>query len=730
MKAKAALKILLVLAFWPSFALADGVIIIDYPRPVPMPRPRPVPPPRPLTPLAIKQHHVNVEIERAVAFTTVDQVFYNPNSVQLEGTYIFPIPRGAAVRRFIMFMNGKEVEAELLDAERARKIYEDIVRRKRDPALLEYYGRGMLKARVFPVPARGDVRIKISYHEMLKPDGGLVKYLYPLNTEKFSSTPIQSVSVRVEINAGRPMSTIYSPSHKVEIKREGPQKAVVGFEQSNVKPDTDFQLYYLLEETDVGMHVMSYADGSEDGTFLLLIAPGASGPAKTIPKDIVFVFDTSGSMSGRKIEQARRALAFCLNGLNPKDRFNLVTFSTEANSYRDGLVEVRRKEVRAAVEYVNSLDARGGTNLHEALIMAFKNEPRQGRPFMIVLMTDGLPTVGVTGEKDILRRAKEANRARARVFAFGVGYDVNTHLLDGLAEEHNGVSEYVRPEEDLELKISSFYTKIASPVMTNLELTIKGVETYDLYPKKPGDLFRGGEILVLGRYRNAGAASVTLSGLYSGEKRTFSYEPSFPGMDRKYDFLPRLWATRKVGYLLRQIRLHGASRELKDEVTRLAKRYGLLTPYTSMLILEDEDRRLARGAGGRTVDQNSLSRIARPAAKEMSAMSGADAFKSARRQGTMLRQRHQADEAPEMDAESRRTIKRIKRQVGSHTFYLTNGVWVDSRYTGGTKTVKVKYLSKRYFELLRLDPETARAFSLGERIIVVIRGIAYEVVKG
>jgi len=732
MKVELKLLVVLVLIMLPAVAMADGLIIIDRIWP---PMPRPIPRPPVITPLAITRHHVDVEIQGNVALTDIDQIFHNPNNMQLEGTYIFPIPKGASVQRFTMYINGKEVEAEVLDADKARKIYEDIVRRKRDPALLEYYGRGLLKARVFPIPAKGDTRIKIQYHEVLKTDTGLVGYRYPLNTEKFSSAPIKSVSVRVTVNASRAITTIYSPSHVVDIKREGAKRAVVGFEQKSVKPDKDFQLYYLLQKSDVGMHVMSYADGREDGVFMLMISPGMNETGKTVPKDIVFVFDTSGSMSGKKIEQARKALLFCLNGLNPEDRFNLIPFSTEARPFRENLVKAGRNEIEAALKHVRAFTAKGGTNLNDALVKGLGVDSGKERPFIVVLMTDGLPTVGVTNEKEILKQVKDANRAKARIFTFGVGYDVNTHLLDGLTEAHRGVSEYVAPEESLELKVSSFYTKIASPVMTNLVVNITGVKTHDTYPKNISDLFRGSEIMIMGRYKGSGSARVTLSGLFGDEKRSFSYDAQFAKNDSRFNFLPRLWATRKVGYLLREIRLHGESNELKNEVKRLAKRYGLLTPYTSMLILEDEDRirmRAARtpgGGHGLVMNGFALREIAKGARVGMHDRSGGAAFKTARRQSNMLQQSVASAAPGEMEESQKKAIKQLQRQVGPFTFYNRNGVWVDSRFNLDSKAEKIKFLSKRFFQILAKNPELSGAFALGERIIVVANGLAYEIVK-
>jgi Ca-activated chloride channel family protein len=282
---------------------ADGLIIVDeaywqpiprHPHPHPWPRPLPHPP-RPYAPLEVVYHHVNVKIDGQIATTSVDQEFYNPNNQRLEGTYLFPIPRGAQIDKFTMDIGGKMVEAELLPAAKARKIYEDIVRKMKDPALLEYADRDVFKVRVYPIEPRSKKRIKLSYSQVLKSDGGLVNYTYPLNTEKFSAAPLKNVSVKVELTSDHPLKSIYSPSHAVEIKRHGSLRATVGFEANDVKPDTDFALYFAPEKDEVGVNLLTYKTGGEDGYFLLLASPGVDSKDKRIvPKDVAFVLDTSG----------------------------------------------------------------------------------------------------------------------------------------------------------------------------------------------------------------------------------------------------------------------------------------------------------------------------------------------------------------------------------------------------------------------------------------------------
>src|SRR5437867_2283357 len=328
-----------------THARGDGFIIVEHPVEVPIGH-------YPFAPLEVASHHVEVKIDGQVAITSIDQEFYNPNDQRLEGTYMFPVPKGAHIDKFSMEIGGKSVDAELLPAEKARQIYEDIVRKMRDPALLEYAGRDLFKVRIFPIEARSRKPVKISYTELLRSDAGTVTYSYPLSTEKFSAQPIKSLSVKVEVKSEQPLASIYSPSHKVEIKRDGANRAVIGYESKDEKPDTDFHLVYNSEARDVGLSLITHKREGEDGYFLLLAAPTVAKENQPAPKDVVFVVDTSGSMAGPKLQQAKKALEFCVENLNNEDRFEIVRFSTEAEPLFGKLVDAdseHRKIGRAHV---------------------------------------------------------------------------------------------------------------------------------------------------------------------------------------------------------------------------------------------------------------------------------------------------------------------------------------------------------------------------------------------
>jgi len=621
MKRIAALVSLVLLSWiWPgSESRADGLIIVDEAHWMPPSHPRPHPmshPPRSYTPLEVSYHHVTVKVDGQIATTSVDQEFYNPNNQRLEGTYLFPIPRGAQIDKFTMDIGGKMVEAELLPAAKARKIYEDIVRKMKDPALMEYADRDVFKVRVYPIEPRSKKRIKLSYTEVLKSDAGLVKYTYPLNTEKFSAAPVKSVSIKVELVNDRPLKSIYSPSHTVEIKRHGSQRATVGFEVSNVKPDTDFSLYFAPEKDELGVNLIAHKSMGDDGYFLLLASPGMDTKEKrSVPKDVVFALDTSGSMSGKKLDQAKKALQFCVENLNDNDRFEIVRFSTEVEALFDKLVTANSHNRDQAEQFIKGLKPMGGTAIDDALkkVLSLRALPSLSltpglspvagdnedptasavaRPFIVIFLTDGRPTIGETDENRILDAVERSNEGRTRVFCFGIGTDVNTHLLDKITEETRAFSQYVLPEEDLEVKLSTFFSKIKDPVLASPTIKFTGdIRVSKMYPSPLPDLFRGDQLILAGRYSGKGDSAIVIEGTVNGVPRKFTYEVNFPRTADDHEFIPRLWATRRVGYLLDEIRLRGESAEWRDEVTDLARKYGIVTPYTAYLIVEDEAQR-------------------------------------------------------------------------------------------------------------------------------------------
>jgi Ca-activated chloride channel family protein len=680
-------------------AAADGIIIPDRPE---------------LNYLTVKYHRVTVTIEDQVATTHIDQVFVNESGQTVEGTYLFPLPEEATISEFVMWVDGKRVEGEVLTREKARQIYDDIVRRRRDPALLEYVGRNLFQASIFPIPAGDERRIEIEYRQVLPVEGGLVRYVYPLSTEQFSARPLEDASVNVTIVSKEPIKAIYSPSHPVAIDREGDYRASVGWEGRNVAPDKDFALYYTVSQEDLGVNLLSYKERDEDGFFMLLVAPKVEvDEAQVVAKDVILVLDTSGSMEGEKLDQVKDALRFVLDNLNPEDRFNIVEFNTRVKSYADSLQAARR--ARDAADWVRDIQAGGSTDINRAMLEALDMADRE-RPTIVIFLTDGLPTAGVVETDLILNNVKQAARSNVRVFTFGVGDDVNTLLLDTMARDLRGASAYVRPGERIDEQVSAFYAKVSTPVLADIELTFKGVRVDDTYPDPLPDLFAGTQLVLVGRYRDGGPATVTLEGTVNGQTQRFTYEDLNFRDHGGDDFIAPLWATRKIGYLLNQIRLHGESKEMIDEIVELSIRYGIITPYTSFLV-EEPERALSE-EGRRDISNQAY---ATAAAATPAPASGAPAVEKSQAQGAL-----EAAQAPAAPGEAYAQQVQV---VGDRAFVLRNGVWTDTTFDPTRmSTTKLPFGSDAFFKLLADHPEAARYFAVGERVIVMIDGTAYETV--
>lgn len=720
----------------------QGVLI---PERVIAPEPLPIPPGT--APLKVESEQIAAKLADGAATTVVEQSFHNQYNSRIEGTFLFPLSAGAAVSDFGMTVNGQMVAAELLDAGKARRVYEEIVRRQRDPGLLEYLGATAFKARIFPIEPGETKKIRLEYTQAVEVDNGLAEFRFPLRSrafrqdvprprpirpmlERHHSAPsdpgeadlwaskVGSLSVTVEIESRLGITSVYSPSHEIDLHRVNDHKVKVGWEASNLVPQEDFALFYQLSDATFGLNLLTYrSPGDAEGTFMILLSPRSElRDSEVQAKDVVFVFDTSGSMSGDKIQQAREALKYCLNNLNPGDRFNVLSFSTAVDPFRAELVVATKDGVRQASEFVEGMKARGGTNIDEALGTALKMLPRdEGRPAMVLFLTDGLPTAGETRVARILEHAGEANRAKARMFVFGVGHDVNTVLLDRLSNENHGTRTFVKPDENIEQAVSGLYQKISSPVLGDLNLEVDGVRISELQPLRLPDLFRGSQLTILGRYEGAGQAKIRLTGKAGQREEKFEYSADFPREDRQYPFLPRLWATRRIGYLLEQIRLNGEDKELVEEVVRLATRYGILTPYTSYLVLEPgvkgeslaldaiRERRAAPAPAGPGMGGGGMS-----ADRPTTAASGQGAVERSQAEGK-LRDAGRAEQ----------TSALAVRNAGARTFYLVEQSWVESTYPKDVKdrpVVKVKYGSDAWLELAGLRADLAEVLAVGERV--------------
>ncbi len=558
----------------------------------------PVPPTR--TSYRIEKINIDAMIKGQIAKTSVSQTFRNTGSRQMEVSFVFPLPYDGAVDKLTFLVNGRELEAKLLDAKEARDIYEGYVRRNQDPALLEWVGTGMFKTSVFPIPAGEKRTVTLQYSQLLRKQGDVMDYLFPLVTAKYTAEPVESLDVRVAISADADLKNIYSPSHDVEIKRDDDRNAVVKFSRTNVVPQTDFRLVAGTDNQDVGANVVSYwPEDSDEGFFVLLASPKIkAADAKQQSKNVVFVVDRSGSMNGKKIEQARNAAKYVMNNLKQNDRFNVIAYDADVESYLPELERFTDETRPGGIGFVNSIHSGGSTNIDGALAKAFANISDKSSPSYVVFLTDGLPTAGETNEMRIVKNAVNRNLHRSRLISFGVGYDVNSRLIDRLTRENFGQSEYVRPNEDIESAVSRLFDKISSPVLTNVAIQYEfdakqpenGSPINRVYPAGAVDLFAGQQMVIVGRYQDSGAAKIKINGEVGGEQQSFEFNVNFAkrgsGLSNRY--VEKLWANRRIGEIIDQIDLNGKNQELMDELIRLAKRHGIVTPYTSFLADENQ----------------------------------------------------------------------------------------------------------------------------------------------
>jgi Ca-activated chloride channel homolog len=714
-----------------TIAQAQGVIVPGpcgrCPRP---PRPLPLPP-RALPVASIK---IDTKIQSQVATTHVEQVFRNDSDATLEGTYFFPIPESASITEFAIWDGDRRLVGEVRSREEARRIYDEIVRRQRDPGLLEYAGKDLFQASIFPILPHSDKKLEITYTQVVKAESGTVAYRYPLGMGR-QLTQVGSVAGRIEVETKEALRNIYSPTHVIDIKRNSDTRSVVSFETEKGKELQDLQLFYTISNADFGLTLLTHREAGRDGYFLLMISPKDNWTEQEYSaKDVVFVVDTSGSMAAEgKMEKARSALLYGISILRPADRFNVISFAGEEHLMESGLIPADAQGRQRGETFVKALRPVGGTNINQSLLASLRQFKDDDRPRILVFMTDGLPTVDETNVPRIVDNVRKAIRPGIRLFTFGVGYDVNTALLDKIASDNGGVSDYVEPKEDLEVKVSNFFTKVNYPVLTDLNLNFGGVQTDLLYPRNMPDVFRGSQVTLIGRYGNPATLEkvrLQLSGKAATNMRTYAYDNlRFPLREDANDYLPRLWATRRVGWLMEQIRMNGEQKELRDEVVDLGTRYGIVTPYTSYLALEGRETtmnaapgvitRPAAQAGGFGALNAPKSRGATDSLNAVTVTTGEEAV----RQSKISRAQMETGVVRADDA------KDGVRRSGSKTFYLQDGVWIDSEYKPEAKLPEtvLTFGSDAYFDLLKQKPKLAEYFSLGPQVLVVFEGKVYKV---
>ncbi|MCI0435502.1 MAG: VIT and VWA domain-containing protein [Gemmatimonadetes bacterium] len=675
---------------------------------------------------------VSVRVADRVAHVEVEEWFRNDGGQRFgEGDYLYPLPGEAVFSNFSLFQGDQELRGETMNADEARRIYEDIVRRKKDPALIELVGHGMVRARVFPINAGETRKITLRYTQVLARAGDALQFRYTAGGRFAGILPdgrehAQGPQRRVETaplaftltaEDGELFNDAFSPTHAVRVTRERGRMVV--------RPDGelrgDFALFLPFADRPIGIALATHRVSGEDGYFMLTLSPRAAA-ASRVPRDVTAIVDVSGSMSGEKIDQARRALTQLLGTLDSNDRFRLISFSSTVRTYRADWTRATSQEIERAQEWVDALAAEGGTNISGALDEAFRLSSPEPRLPVVLFMTDGLPSVGERNPEHIARMAEQA-RGRSRVFAVGVGHDVNTYLLDRLGAAGRGGAQYVQPGEDVEQAVSTLAARVRHPVLASLRLAHSPVRLEEIYPRELPDLFADDELVIFGRYaagRSDAQGRLAIEGTRSGRSELYETSVTFPEHEDGNDYIPRLWASRKLGFIQQEIRLSGPTPELVEEIKRLALRYGLLSEYTSYLVQEPE---LVAGAVRR--EDRAFTDLAANAGVQrgQAAVAAAEASRRARdvRSSADLDRAQKSVALPaaplgNRPGESETLAGRIFRREGVE--------WVDAMHRSSARITDIAPFSPAYFALLERLPELKPYWKQYDAVLVAGRDLS------
>lgn len=697
-------------------------------------------------PLELRSHEVEFRVDGQAAVTKVTHRFFNPANRPVEAMFYFPIPEGATTTDFALWMNGQRVAGSVLPRDEARRTYEQIVRRIQDPGLLEYVNGTLFQARIFPVPARGEQTVEIEYAGTLERDGNVVRYHYPVHSD--ASFVANNFIINGDIQSSGGIAQVYAPHYSIDSSRTSPNRFSVSAELSRARLTNDFEVFITSSSEDVALSVLSWdgSDGSEEGYFMLSLTPSEElTELRQLPREVTFAVDVSGSMAGEKMQQARELLEYCISELKPGDRFNIITFATSVDSLFDEIQPINESTKRDALRFIRNLDAAGGTNIDGAMQAAMALSSSGSHATSVFFVTDGLPTSGERNISNILSNVATAfDDDGRRLFAFGVGYDVNTRLLDGMARRGTGRSDYVRPGEDLRASIGGFFDSVSAPLLTDVNLDFGTAEVFRVYPEEPGVLYKGEELILFGRFQHETSTYVTLSGRAGNEPWSERYPAAFGEADTGGDrsFIGNLWASRRVADLLKDIDEGGENEEAVQSVVQLATRWNIVTPYTSYLAVDpsevqptpmpqppvvmrgdrrsrasdDEGRALqaeaqaaplgsafGRSGGGSGGGRAQASQAPAPSRREMVERSVArNALED-------------ADNMADSASTSGRPADVGRRTIEGRSFERHGQTWVQVGISATTDR-RIEYLSDAYFEFLRAHPELRRVLALGDQL--------------
>lgn len=562
--------------------------------------------------LDIKSHHVSVIIEDGYAITTVEQLFHNPHDHDLEAVYSFPVPEHGSVAEFTLWIDGKPVSGEVLEKKRARQVYEEEKKAGRDAGLTEKDSYRTFDISVWPVRAGQDTRTRLVYLQPAHIDTGIGRYVYPLEEGGVDEQKLtfwtandkvtESFSFDLLIRSAYPVEAVRLPNQPQALitqQGEGEWHIQIGNQSTapegmNTIPSTAAPVFTLDKDLVVYWRHKEGLPGSVDlvtykpeagkrGTFMMVLTPGDDLKPITEGRDYVFVLDVSGSMQGKYATLAE-GVDRALNKMRPEDRFRIVLFNSSARELTSGYVNATVENIRHYGQAVAQVSPDSGTNLYGGIKLGL-NLLDADRTSAIVLVTDGVANVGETQQRNFVDLIKKKD---VRLFTFIMGNSANRPLLEMLTRESGGFAASISNSDDIVGQLLAATSKLTHEALHGVKVNIKGVKTADITPQRIGSLYRGQQLVILGHYWGDGPAQIELSGKISGQPKSYKTLFDFPAQSSRNPELERLWAYATIEKLTEEIHDFGEEADLKNAIVDLGVEYGLVTDYTSMLVVRDE----------------------------------------------------------------------------------------------------------------------------------------------
>jgi Ca-activated chloride channel family protein len=684
--------------------------------------------------LRLTRLHADVLVKGPVMKVRQEFVLQNPGDSPHGFELVFPLGRGASITGLTLEVDARPLEGALLSVEEARKAYRSTLRADGNPALLEHYGEALFRARIQPIPPGQERTLVLSYERMVESEGDLQMLHLPLTAFRRIAGPF-AFSIEGELVTEEPVSMIYSPTHAAERGADSASfEGARALHHTYFRVDspaesceTDFLAYYRPQRGERPFEVTVLSERtspSEDGTFLALVRGLSKETHEPDGKNVVFVLDRSGSMKEEKIEQARVALRYLVSKLRPEDRFNIVSYSVETSAFAKTLQVPSAESLERANAYIDGLVAEGGTDMEAALRAALDQFTDGSVLGQIVFLTDGLPTNGVVDERKLCAIVRENNPHEVRVIAFGLGFDVNGALLDRLAAQNHGMSEYVLPDQPIEEKVPGFYERMHAPLLLDAGIAITGGEVHDIFPREPGDLYAGHDFMVVGRYGESGPVRLTLSGRRGDahEEHTFRFELARADGSGSPDFIGRLWAAKKIGYLVDEVRLEAPAPAEPPatepdpriaEIVRLGTRYGILTEYTAFLAGEGTDLY----AFGENVAKCTAEIEGRAAV-----VSGAHGVAQACNSKALQRSGQVAKSNTWVGANGQQVSIGGVSCVNGKTFFRRGNSWQDAALVAAEADETIELYSEDFFALLDRNPWLGACVARTGDLLVEVEG--------